>query len=82
MLSNRGWLIHGDTEDMVQLRAKASSVSGVSPHSQPRNTPPLRTDSLLSLAADLENLEEAADGADADQGRMCRLPSRTLPRAC
>ncbi len=67
-------------EDMVQLRAKASSVSGVSPHSQLRNTPPLRTDSLRSLAADLDKLEEAADGADADPGPDVRASFATLSR--
>ena len=68
-------------ESMVRLRAKAWSVSGVPPHSAARSTPPLRTDSLRMLAADFEALEAAADGADADPGRMCGLPLRRC-RAC
>ena len=67
-------------EDMVRLRAKAWSVSGVPPHSASRNTPPLRTDSLRTLAADLDKLEEAADGADADPGSDVRASFATLSR--
>jgi hypothetical protein len=67
-------------EDIVRLRAKAWSVSGVPPHSASRNTPPLRTDSLRTLAADLHNLEGAADGADADPGPDVRASFATLSR--
>ncbi|MEA3160980.1 MAG: hypothetical protein QOD95_2528 [Gammaproteobacteria bacterium] len=67
-------------EDMVRLRAKAWGVSGVPPHSASRNTPPLRTDSLRTLAADLDKLEEAADGADADPGPDVRASFATLSR--
>jgi hypothetical protein len=67
-------------EDMVRLRAKAWSVSGVPPHSAARSTPPLRTDSLRTLAADLDKLEEAADGADADPGPDVRASFATLSR--
>jgi hypothetical protein len=67
-------------EDMVRLMAKAANVSGVPPHSASRNTPPLRTDSLRSLAADLGKLEEAADGADADPGPDVRASFATLSR--
>ena len=67
-------------EDMVRLRAKAWSVSGVAPHSASRSTPPLRTDSLRTLAADLDKLEEAADGADADPGPDARASFATLSR--
>ena len=45
-----------------------------------RNTPPLRTDSLRTLAADLGKLEEAADGADADPGPDVRASFATLSR--
>jgi photosystem II stability/assembly factor-like uncharacterized protein len=65
-------------EDMMRLRAKAWSVSGVAPHSASRSTPPLRTDSLRTLAADLDKLEEAADGADADPGPDARASFATL----
>ena len=67
-------------ENMVRLRAKAWSVSGVLPHSASRSTPPLRTDSLRMLAADLEKLEAAADGADADPGADVRASFATLSR--
>ena len=67
-------------ENMVKLRAKAWSASGVSPHSATRNTPPLRTDSLRTLAADLDRLEGAADGADADPGPDVRASFATLSR--
>ena len=67
-------------EDMVRLMAKASNVSGVPPHSSLRHIPPLRTDSLRALAADLGKLEEAADGADADPGPDVRAAFATLSR--
>ena len=67
-------------EDMVRLRAKAWSVSGAPPHSASRSTPPLRTDSLRTLAADLDELEAAADGADADPGADVRASFATLSR--
>ena len=67
-------------EEMVRLRAKAWNVSGVPPHSASRSTPPLRTDSLRSLADDLDKLEEAADGADADPGLDVRVSFATLSR--
>jgi len=68
------------SQDMVRLRAKAWSVSGVSPRSASRNTPPLRTDSLRMLAADLDVLEAAADGADVDPGADVRASFATLSR--
>jgi photosystem II stability/assembly factor-like uncharacterized protein len=67
-------------EGIAHLRAKASSVSGVPPHSALRNTPPLRTDSLKMLATDLGKLEAAADGADADPGPDVRASFATLSR--
>lgn len=67
-------------QDMVRLMAKASSLSGVTPVSPWRNTPPLRTDSLRALAADFDKLEEAADGADADPGPDVRTSFARLSR--
>ena len=67
-------------ENMLRLRTKASTVSGVPPHSATRNIPPLRTDSLRTLAADLDKLEAAADGADADPGPDVRASFTTLSR--
>lgn len=66
-------------ENMVRLLAKASNVSGVAPHTL-RNTPPLRVDSLRTLAADLGKLEDAADGADADPGPDVRASFATVSR--
>ena len=80
-LSSRG-LVQSTApdENMVRLRAKASIVSGVPPHSALRNIPPLRTDSLRTLAADLDKLEGATDGADADPGPDVRASFATLSR--
>jgi hypothetical protein len=49
--------------------AKARAVSGLPPPSRPPNAPqpkPLRIDSLQVLTTQLEKLEDAVDGADAD----------------
>jgi hypothetical protein len=52
---------------MAALLAKASSVSGTTPHAIPfPAVPSLRTDSLQALAMDLDTLESAVDDADAD----------------
>ncbi|MGA8092948.1 MAG: hypothetical protein WBV35_11470 [Steroidobacteraceae bacterium] len=52
---------------MAAVMAKASNISGPRPHAIPfPAVPPVRTDSLQALAADLDNLESAVDGADAD----------------
>jgi hypothetical protein len=52
---------------VAAVMAKASNIAGARPHAIPfPATPPLRTDSLQALAADLDNLESAVDGADAD----------------
>ena len=67
-------------ENMVRLRARASSVSGVPPHSQSRSTPPPRTDSLRTLATNLDRLETATDGADVDPGPDVRASFATLSR--
>jgi len=53
------------------LLAKATDLSGVQLHPDPRNTmgsPPRRTDSLRALSMDLAKLGQAVDGADADPG--------------
>jgi hypothetical protein len=54
---------------MAALFAKATGISGTRPHPE-RNAfpsiPPLRTDSLEAIAADLDALEAAVDRADAD----------------
>jgi hypothetical protein len=52
---------------MAALLAKASSISGTTPHAIPfPAVPSLRTDSLQALAMDLDTLESAVDDADAD----------------
>ncbi|HEY1891438.1 MAG TPA: hypothetical protein VGG63_13580 [Steroidobacteraceae bacterium] len=52
---------------MAALLAKASSISGTTPHAIPfPAVPSLRTDSLQALVMDLATLESATDGADAD----------------
>jgi photosystem II stability/assembly factor-like uncharacterized protein len=52
---------------MAALLAKASRISGTTPHAIPfPAVPPLRTDSLQALVSDLATLESATDGADAD----------------
>ncbi|MGH8198939.1 MAG: WD40/YVTN/BNR-like repeat-containing protein [Steroidobacteraceae bacterium] len=52
---------------MTALLAKASSISGTTPHAIPfPAVPSLRTDSLQALVIDLATLESATDGADAD----------------
>jgi photosystem II stability/assembly factor-like uncharacterized protein len=55
--------------EMAALLAKATDISGTRPHPErvPFPTvPPLRTDSLEALSRDLDSLESAVDGADAD----------------
>jgi hypothetical protein len=56
---------------IAALLAKTTDLSGVQLHPDPRNSmgsPPRRTDSLRALSMNLENLEQAVDGADADPG--------------
>ncbi len=56
---------------VASLRVKALTLSGLPPPSRAPNAPalkPLRTDSLAALSTDLEKLESAVDGADADPG--------------
>ena len=67
---------------MAALLAKASNISGTSPHAIPfPAVPSLRTDSLQALAGDLETLESAVDGADADPAPMRCRPTRPVPEA-
>jgi photosystem II stability/assembly factor-like uncharacterized protein len=57
----------GARRQMEALLAKVGNISGTSPHAIPfPAVPSLRTDSLQALSADLETLESAVDGADAD----------------
>ncbi len=52
---------------MAVVMAEGTNISGTRPHAIPfPAVPPLRTDSLQALAADLDDLESAVDGADAD----------------
>ncbi len=52
---------------MAALVAKASNISGTTPHAIPfPAVPSLRTDSLQALSSDFDTLESAVDGADAD----------------
>jgi hypothetical protein len=63
--------------------AKAQTLSGLPPPSRAPNAPrlkPLRTDSLQALSMDLEKLEDAVDGADADPGPDARAAYATLSR--
>ena len=59
----------GAHRQMAALVAKAANVSGTSVAAQRvpfPAMPPRRTDSLQALVTDLESLESAVDGADAD----------------
>jgi photosystem II stability/assembly factor-like uncharacterized protein len=54
---------------LAALLAKATNISGIRPHAERAPfpaVPALRTDSLQALSADLDALEAAVDGADAD----------------
>jgi photosystem II stability/assembly factor-like uncharacterized protein len=56
---------------IASLFTKALTLSGLPTPARPPNEPglkPLRTDSLQALSTDLEKLEDAVDGADADPG--------------
>jgi hypothetical protein len=68
---------------IASLMARALSLSGLPPPSRPPNAPrlkPLRTDSLQALSTDLEKLEDAVDGADADPGPDAQAAYATLSR--
>jgi hypothetical protein len=63
--------------------AQVLALSGLPPPSRPPNAPqlkPLRTDSLQALSMDLEKLENAVDGADADPGPDARAAYAALSR--
>jgi len=68
---------------LAALVTEVTSLSGVQLHSLPENIarpPPLRTDSLQSLSSDLDKLEGAVDGADADPGPDARASYAVLSR--
>ena len=68
---------------MADLMAEASNISGTRPHAERAPfpaVPPLRTDSLAALAADLFNLESSVDGADADPSPDALASYATLTR--
>jgi hypothetical protein len=68
---------------IATLMAQLLALSGLSPPSRPPNAPqlkPLRTDSLQALSMDLEKLEDAVDGADADPGPDARAAYAALSR--
>jgi hypothetical protein len=74
---------------IAALLAKATNISGTSVAAQRvpyPATPPQRTDSLQALVTDLDSLESAVDGADADPSpddmtsysMLSRMASSTL----
>jgi photosystem II stability/assembly factor-like uncharacterized protein len=68
---------------LASFMARALALSGLPPPSRAPNAPslkPLRTDSLQALASDLEKLEDAVDGADADPSPDARAAYATLSR--
>ncbi len=68
---------------MAQLTAKILDLSGIPVHpdtTSGRVVPPSRADSLRTLAADLDKLEHAVDGADADPGADANASYATLTR--
>lgn len=67
--------------EMAALMAKAINISGTRPHAIPfPAVPPLRTDSLQALSTDLDSLESAVDGADADPSPDALSSYATLSR--
>ncbi len=78
-------LAHSGTlhAQLASLKAKAADLSGVQLHAFPENVarrPALRTDSLQALSTDLDKLEGAVDGADADPGPDVRASYAALSR--
>jgi len=76
----KGGALHGQ---MADLLAKATNISGTRPHADRvpfPAVPPLRVDSLQALSSDLEGLESAVDGADADPSPDATSSYATLSR--
>ena len=70
-------------EQLAMLFAKATAISGTRPHPERMPypaIPPLRADSLQALATDLDGLESAVDGADADPSPDALSSYATLSR--
>jgi hypothetical protein len=68
---------------IASIMARVLALSGLPPPSRPPNAPklkPLRTDSLQALSTDLQKLEGAVDGADADPGPDARAAYAMLSR--
>jgi hypothetical protein len=76
----KGGALHGQ---MADLLAEATNISGTRPHADRvpfPAVPPLRTDSLQALSSDLDGLESAVDGADADPSPDALSSYATLSR--
>jgi photosystem II stability/assembly factor-like uncharacterized protein len=80
---------HPIDKQIAALMARISDLSEVQLQTDPRkltSPPPRRTDSLRALSADLDNLERAVDGADADpsadasasHARLSKMVAATL----
>jgi hypothetical protein len=75
-----------ETRLRPQIEQAMSDISALSDIPLPANTrpgrenPPLRTDSLQSLAADFSKLKQAVDGADADPGADSLAAYATLSK--
>ena len=68
---------------MTQLMAEITDVSGVPVHPDPREgikNVPRRTDCLSALATDLQHLQSAIDGADAEPGKDAVTAYSTLSK--
>jgi hypothetical protein len=73
----------GPQVQIASIVAKAVTLSGLPPPSRAPNAPqfqPLRTDSLQMLSTNLEKLEDAVDGADADPGPDAQAGYAALSR--
>ena len=69
--------------EMAALLAKAVGISGTSAHPERVSfpaIPPLRADSLQALSTDLDDLQAAVDGADADPSPDALRGYETLSR--
>jgi hypothetical protein len=66
-------------QDSVRLAADILDLSGIHEESENRPVkPPRRGDSLKTLTTDLQNLEHAVDGADADPSPDSQVSYRQL----